>query len=204
MHPILAPYQIGMYGKIGTRSDPGVLVTPGVRHQGVSLMRPDDTAPDGAVLIPLRARDGSARAYAIVDAADADWVNRYRWSLGTSGYAARTTGRDSTRRGYLMHREVLGLVPGDGLEGDHINRNRLDNRRENLRAVPKRAQQQNLTSKGKTSKYRGVHWYARKRKWRACITVSGKTRVIGQFDSEVAAAEAARAERERLMPYATD
>ena len=167
-------------------------------------MRPDDTAPDGAVHIPLRRRDGSIRAYAIVDAADASWVNRYRWSLGTSGYAERTAGHGPTRVGYLMHREVLGLVRGDGLEGDHINRNRLDNRRENLRAVPKRSQQQNLTSKGKTSKYRGVHWYTRLRKWRACITVAGKTRCIGQFDSEEEAAEAARLERERLMPYAVD
>ena len=35
-------------------------------------MHPDDTCPDGAVRIPLRARDGSIRAYTVVDAADAE------------------------------------------------------------------------------------------------------------------------------------
>jgi hypothetical protein len=36
-------HQIERRGKITTRSDPGVLETPGVRHQGVILMRPQRT-----------------------------------------------------------------------------------------------------------------------------------------------------------------
>lgn len=191
-------YQIAGVVKLQHASGPGATAIARAQHQGVSLMRPDDTAPDGAVLIPLRRRDGSVRAYAIVDAVDAEWVNQWRWHLSTSGYAQRGT------NGYLMHRELLGLSRGDGLEGDHINRNRLDNRRCNLRAVPKRSQQQNLRAVGRTSKYRGVHWYTAKRKWRASIVVSGKHRHLGYFDSEEEAAEAARSARARLMPYAVD
>jgi hypothetical protein len=31
--------------------------------------------------IPLRARDGSVKAWALIDAADAAWLNQWRWSM---------------------------------------------------------------------------------------------------------------------------
>jgi hypothetical protein len=49
-----------------------------------------------------------------------------------------------------MHRFLLGLDKKDKRQADHINRNTLDNRKENLRIVSQRKNQQN---KNNTSKF---------------------------------------------------
>ena len=157
------------------------------------------------VRIPLRAKDGSVRAYALIDAADAPFVNQWRWYL-TAGYASRAEGTKRMKRTISLHREILGLVPGDGFDGDHINRNRLDNRRLNLRRVTRAQGHQNLpahSTRG-TSSYRGVGWHQRLGKWRARVTINGKDHHIGWFTTEAEAAEAARNGRARLMPFAVD
>lgn len=167
-------------------------------------MRPDDTAPDGAVLIPLRARDGSIRAYAIVDAADADWANQWHWSLN-GPYACRGTMSGGVRRTHRLHREILGLKPGDGLHADHINRNKLDNRRSNLRAVTRSGNAQNTPSqRASSSVHRGVHWAKHANKWVAHIKIDGRTRHLGCFVDELEAARVAKAARMEAFPYATD
>jgi hypothetical protein len=164
-------------------------------------MHPEDT-----VRIPLRARDGSVRAYALIDAADADLANGWRWRF-SDGYAARQDRRDGRRTTIYLHRTLLGLRPGDGLDGDHINRDRLDNRRSNLRILPHkgRANAQNSPSfAGSSSQYRGVYWNRRKKKWAAQMQMGGKTTYLGLFTNETEAADAARVARLRLMPYAVD
>lgn len=168
-------------------------------------MRLDDTAPDGAVLIPLRARDGSVKAYTIVDAADADWVNQWHWGLTNNGYAQRGTLIGGVRRSHRLHRELLGLVKGDGLEVDHINRDRLDNRRSNLRVVTRRENAQNMSSQRKsTSPHRGVWWGKHVNKWIAQIKVGGRARHLGCFDDEMEAARVAKEARLAAFPYALD
>jgi hypothetical protein len=169
-------------------------------------MRPDDTAPDGAVLIPLRRRDGSVRAYAVVDAADADWVNQWRWSLNYNGYAVRTDRSEGRQRTIRLQRALLGLSEHDTHEADHIDRDRLNNRRRNLRALPAvSANRQNQSShKGSTSQYRGVSWNARLGKWAAHVRIEGRSTYLGAFEREIDAAEAARKARHEHMPHAVD
>lgn len=168
-------------------------------------MRLDDTAPDGAVLIPLRARDGSVRAYAIVDAADADWVNQSRWCLGGKGYAYRAVSVGGAQQWHTMHRDLLGLAPGDGLEADHINRNKLDNRRSNLRVVTRAENAQNMPKyRGSSSRFRGVHWAKKSNKWIAQARIDGRLRHLGCFDDEMEAARVAREARLDAFPYAVD
>lgn len=167
---------------------------------------PDDlTLPDGSALIPLRARDGSVRAYAMVDVVDAKWIGRHRWHYERR-YAVRDVGGRRQKRKIYLHRQILGLVPGDGLEGDHINRDRLNCRRSNLRIVPgKSANRQNLPGQRNTSSsHRGVSFYKRDGTWQAYTRANGRRVHIGYFKTENEAAEAARAARLRLMPYAVD
>jgi hypothetical protein len=160
------------------------------------------------VLVPLRAHDGSIRAFAIVDEADAEFVNRWRWHLN-KGYAQRLevtwpSGKRCSQT-IRLHRVLLGLVKGDGVEGDHINRNTLDDRRANLRALPKGVNSQNKPSyAGSSSQYRGVSWRKRRHKWSAGLETNGKSIHLGNFDTELEAAEAARAGRARLLPFAVD
>jgi hypothetical protein len=103
-----------------------------------------------------------------------------------------------------MHRLILGLSPGDGLCADHINRNKLDNRRSNLRIVPPTANTQNMVRHGGTSPYRGVHWAKAERRWRAQISKNGKGIALGYYDDEIEAARAAQRARLELMPYAVE
>lgn len=105
-----------------------------------------------------------------------------------------------------MHRALLAEKLQGGLfVVDHINRNRLDNRRANLRVVPKHANSQNTVGRPDlTSRFRGVHFDRQTGRWRAEVRTAGRRFRIGRFDSEAEAAEAARAVRLRVMPYAVD
>lgn len=159
----------------------------------------------GYGMIPLRARDGSIRACTIVDADDYETLSRLRWCMNTNGYVVRsvpsTTGH--RQRTEFMHRVILGLDPGDGLLGDHKNRDRLDNRRCNLRVVTAAANTQNKSSHG-TSHHRGVSWSTRMGKWKAKGSVGGTHRTLGFYDDEQEAARVARDWRLANMPYAVD
>lgn len=155
--------------------------------------------------VPLRARDGDIKAYAAIDAADAEWVNQRRWGLSDQGYAYRGVCIDGKRTHLKLHREILGLTRGDGMDGDHIDRDRLNCRRGNLRIVPRGKNQQNLNSRvGATSTHRGVCWDATRGKWLAQVKVDGRQKHIGRFDSEAEAAAAVQSVRLAHMPYAVD
>lgn len=168
-------------------------------------MQDDLTLPDGAVRIPLRARDGSIRTYAIVDAADAEWVNQRTWHLD-EGYAkSHRSNRDGRRVHVGLHRELLGLAYGDPRQVDHRDRNRLNCRRANLRVIPKMGNRQNKSSaRGSSSQHRGVSWQADRGLWGAWVKVNDRSIRVGSFASEAEAAEAVRQARLRLMVYALD
>jgi len=83
---------------------------------------------------------------AIVDDDDFDWLNQVKWYAkitgnGTRIYAARFKRIDGQPTTIYMHRAILAgdldHAELDGQEADHINKNTLDNRRENLRACSK-------------------------------------------------------------------
>lgn len=155
-------------------------------------------------VIPLHDRTGQPIAWARVDKADAPALANWRWSLN-DGYAVRGTTTGGRRRQIAMHRQIVGLTRGDGLQVDHINRDRLDNRKKNLRVVTRAEQQQNLTPRtGTTSRHRGVSWEARREKWIATARLNGRRVYIGQFDDEGAAGEAAADFRRENMPFSAE
>jgi hypothetical protein len=126
------------------------------------------------------------KGQAIVDDADFEWLNKYKWRLSNAGYADRNT-FISGQASISMHRQILGLEYGDGKECDHINGDRLDNRRENLRIVTRQQNSWNrIKSVGCTSQYKGVHWSARNKKWKSAI----RRKHLGTFTDEADAARA--------------
>lgn len=145
------------------------------------------------IRIPLRRRDGSVRAYALIDDCDAH-LAEFRWSRTGGGYVTRDRGR------VYLHREVMQLSPGDGLEVDHRNRDPLDCRRANLRVVTHAQNNQNAPARG-GSRFRGVSW-DRRGKWRAQLYEDGVKRLVGLFDDELDAARAVEARRRVAMPFA--
>lgn len=121
-----------------------------------------------------------------VDDADFEWLSQWKWCSMTSRdkfYGARNIHqREGSPHLVLLHRQILGLEKGDGLTGDHINGNTLDNRRENLRIA---TYMENGRNRGKqannTSGFKGVSWHKRNRKWWAQIQVDGKHFSLGFF-----------------------
>lgn len=71
---------------------------------------------------------GSVVAWATVDLQDYERLIVHRWYLAGRGYAFRTLGGKSV----FMHREVLDFPDSEDI--DHVNDDKLDNRRENLLA----------------------------------------------------------------------
>lgn len=119
---------------------------------------------------------------ALVDAADFDWLSAFKWhAIRTAPgcfYAARG-------RTILMHRELL---PG-ALEVDHINRNKLDNRRRNLRPATTSQNRANVSlRRDNQARRKGVSWSPSCASWRADITTKDGHRFLGHFDSVDAAA----------------
>lgn len=154
----------------------------------------------GTARIPLRTRSGDIRAHALIDAADAEWAAQWRWCLDSDGYAVRSTGHGPLIR---LHRELLGLTGDASVDVDHIDRTPLNNRRSNLRVLPRGGNAQNRKARtGASSSHRGVGW--NRGAWQATIWSGGRLHYLGRFASEEDAAEAARAARARLMPYATN
>ena len=155
-------------------------------------------------LIPLYAHGGAIRAYTAVDVDDAAWVCQWRWAYG-KGRPQRGIKVDGKPRTIYLHRELLGLIYGDDTEGDHRDRDPLNNRRSNLRPLTLAGNLQNKSSyRGSSSAYRGVHWDKKSAMWLAQIQASGKKTYLGRFSTEIEAAKAARAARARMMPYAID
>jgi hypothetical protein len=153
--------------------------------------------------IPLRARDGSIRAHTLVDDTDFDWLNQWTWRLKAKGYAGRSVGRQAL----YMHRLILGLDFDDPRQGDHENRNRLDNRRENLR-IAERAGLDNQQNRGaqtnNTSGYRGVSWRQMSQTWMAQATIGGKRHYLGLYTTAEEANEVVKVFRAENMLFSID
>ncbi len=77
------------------------------------------------------------------------------------------------------------------MDVDHINGNRLDNRKCNLRLATRSQNLQNSRKRtGCSSRFKGVNWLGQNKRWRARIKVFGKEIALGCFISELEAAEA--------------
>ena len=187
-------------GRDGVRPSRERRTLPGLRIEA---------APQADIaLIPLHTKSKGIKGYAIVDVADADWANQWRWRLDSHGYAARSTlFPDGKWREVFLHRELLGLVRGDGMEGDHRDRDRLNCRRRNLRPLPKKGNP-NSQNRGSnlrsSSSYRGVSWHKANQKWTAQVVVNHKKIYLGSFDSEDDAAIVAKNFRQQTMPYSVE
>ena len=81
-----------------------------------------------------------------------------------------------------MHNQILGEKPG--YEVDHIFGDGLDNRRKHLRHVTHRQNTQNL-HRVTSSKYPGVSWDKRARKWKAHIRIKDHVKTLGHYHNEL-------------------
>jgi len=119
---------------------------------------------------------------ALVDEDDYERVIQYKWYMTPNGYVKSTSHLDYR----FLHHFVLHTTD----EIDHINRNRADCCKENLRVATRSQNLGNSVAKGGVSQYKGVYWHRNNRKWIANITINYKCKYIGSFENEEDAARA--------------
>ncbi len=115
-------------------------------------------------------------------------------SLCGAGYELVSLFADGTRKREYIHRLVAREFldnPDNLKEVDHIDRNKCNNSVDNLRWCSRSANNINKEKKGNTSSaFKGVTWHKQRHKWKAAISIEGKSKHIGLFESEVQAAVA--------------
>lgn len=115
--------------------------------------------------------------YALVDDEDFDFLSQWKWTYDR-GYARRN---DKKKKIYL-HR-LINKTPL-GFQTDHINQNKLDNRKCNLRNANHKINSINrgLQSNNKSG-YRGVAWCKYVKKWESYIWNNRKKINLGYYFS---------------------
>ena len=113
--------------------------------------------------------------FVLVDDEDYLKVSEKKWSYHHWGYAVSGYPQIS------MHRFIMNFPKGDV---DHKNRNKLDNRKVNLRLA-------NGSQNGHNSLFQdGIHWRANRNAWIVRMKINGKSKYIGYFKSREKALKA--------------
>ena len=108
----------------------------------------------------------------LIDLDDVDKARSYKWGIN-KGYA-------QSSKGILLHRLIMN--PGDDMVVDHINHDKLDNRKDNLRICSTRQNTMNQgISKNNTSGITGIGWDKSSNKWIAYIKVNYRQITLGRF-----------------------
>lgn len=113
----------------------------------------------------------------LIDDEDYELFSKYKWHI-SCGYLRTNIKIDNKNKGFLLHRLILRLTDPKIIT-DHINHNKLDNRKSNLRVCTIKENSYNKSShKNSTSKYIGV--YLRKdrdkKKWvSSCRNIDRKS-----------------------------
>lgn len=110
--------------------------------------------------------------------------------LNASGYYVVYVGYKKTEIHRLVAPAFLGIRPR-GFVTDHIDRNKLNNKIENLRYIDRSENKRNSNSyEGKISRYFGVSYHKQAKKWKVSFSSGAKYVHLGLFTDEVSAARA--------------
>lgn len=123
--------------------------------------------------------------FAILDNKDFRNLSRFTWCINGGGYAFRTDHNGGSPVGIYMHRCIL--IAEKGIQIDHKNGNKLDNRRSNLRRC--NTSENSLNKKmgiRNKSGFKGVSKTTSG--WRAAIVRNGRQYHLGVFQSKLRAA----------------
>lgn len=126
-------------------------------------------------------------------------ISEFTWYLGSNGYPITYGSKKAGRRfsrGLGIHKMLLNPQRGNGLVVDHINRNKLDNRIENLRLCTPKENSYN-TSRSSEGKYKGVTKNGKY--WNVCICKDGQKYEMKKIENEIEAAKIYDAMAEELF-----
>lgn len=118
-----------------------------------------------------------------IDDEDFPIVLAHTWHISYYGYVATHVNGIAV----TLHKLIMNTPTG--MDTDHVNGNKLDNTKFNLRICTR--SQNNCNQKpqiGRTSQYKGVCWFKWTSKWRAYIMINKKRIHLGYFKNEEEAA----------------
>jgi len=161
-------------------------------HCTCGANNPTPPAPTDSREIPL-----TKGHVAIVDADDYPLVSAHKWRANEKYrvdgalcvHAMRTIKVDGKETAQFLHRLLMNAP--SGAQVDHIDGNGLNNTRANLRLCTNAENGRNrrIQTNG-SSRFKGVGWHKKDRKWSARIKVNGKLIWLGCFADEMSAAKA--------------
>lgn len=142
-------------------------------------------------IIPLGGKYGKGK-FAIIDEEDYNIISKYGWFYHPNnwpdtkeGYACATKRENITNKPKTLRMHKLILNCPKGMEIDHINRNKLDNRKCNLRICTKSENRHNVgVRSNSTSGIKGISFHKLTNKWQARIQINKKRITIGLFDNK--------------------
>lgn len=110
-------------------------------------------------------------------------IMKYKWHKRKNYFRGEVNGKRVGLSNFIMNYYKDDII-------DHINNNPLDNRKSNLRIVTVHQNSMNCSSnKNSTSKYIGVSFDKKSKKWRSHIRPNGKQIHLGTFSDEIEAAK---------------
>lgn len=122
----------------------------------------------------------------LVDDEDFEKVEKYSWCFG-NGYAKSQIPvkiRKDRKKWWYLHWSIIGK-PSHGFEVDHINGNKLDNRRSNLRVGTISQNHANIgVSKRSTSGFKGVYWHKASKRWGVHIKFHNERKWLGVYKTK--------------------
>jgi hypothetical protein len=129
----------------------------------------------------------------MVDDEDYEYLSQQKWYI-SRGYAVGNGWKK-------MHRLILKA--NDGEIVDHIDRNKLNNTKSNLRIVNSTENAHNQEKRiGTLNTYKGVYYVRKKKVWQSRCRIYGNDFFLGYYKSEIAAAYAYNKKAKELSEYA--
>lgn len=134
----------------------------------------------------------------IVDDDMYDYLSQWSWGRVAGRYAGRSITKNGASRILYLHRYINDTP--DGQDTDHINQDKLDNRRCNLRTLARSQNMRNCMQRNNTSGYRGVSWHTQRNKWTARAKIGGIYKSLGLYDTPEEASKAYQDTIAKVMP----
>lgn len=136
---------------------------------------------DNKCFIEMRDMFGDIVDVAIIDQEDSEKVLKHKWHVSVRGYPqARINGKLICLYTFILNEKNI----------DHIDRDKMNNCKNNLRKCTCVQNIHNTDSVGGTSKFKGVWYDSFNEKYCVAITSYGKRIWGGRYDNEIDAAKA--------------
>jgi hypothetical protein len=145
-------------------------------------------------LLPL-----TKNKFALVDDDDYYWLSQWNWfavEIKNTWYARRSRKkgvlRSNEKYEIYLHRIVMRCNELDNtLVIDHLDKNGLNNQKENLRLCTKSENNKHTSShKNSSSQYLGVSYDKNRNKWTASLMNNGVRILFKRYNTEIEAAQA--------------